>query len=55
MLGTLMTDSKFFPGPENFDPHHFLDEKGKFKKIEAFMPFSMGKCPVFTGHMNRGS
>nr|XP_020009749.1 cytochrome P450 2A4-like isoform X2 [Castor canadensis] len=43
MLGTLMTDSKFFPGPENFDPHHFLDEKGKFKKIEAFMPFSMGK------------
>lgn len=46
MLGTLMTDSKFFPGPENFDPHHFLDEKGKFKKSKTFVliPLVSDQC-----------
>ncbi|CAB1323975.1 unnamed protein product [Coregonus sp. 'balchen'] len=50
VLGTLQSvlfDESQWETPHTFNPAHFLDQEGKFRKRDAFLPFSLGKrvCP----------
>lgn len=45
VLGTLQSilfDESEWETPHTFNPGHFLDQEGKFRKRDAFLPFSLG-------------
>ncbi|XP_066451663.1 cytochrome P450 2K4-like isoform X2 [Eleutherodactylus coqui] len=42
LLHSVLRDKNYFEKPYEFHPEHFLDSEGKMKKIEAFIPFSIG-------------
>ncbi|XP_062412038.1 cytochrome P450 2J2-like [Sardina pilchardus] len=42
-LTSVMFDETEWETPHTFNPEHFLDAEGKFRRREAFVPFSIGK------------
>ncbi|KAM3618960.1 uncharacterized protein V6R79_000964 [Siganus canaliculatus] len=42
-LDSVLHDDSIWETPHSFNPQHFLDQDGKFRRRDAFLPFSTGK------------
>lgn len=43
LIGSILHDPAVFQNPGEFHPGRFLDEDGRLRKHEAFLPYSLGK------------
>ncbi|XP_019206873.1 cytochrome P450 2J6 [Oreochromis niloticus] len=43
VLNSVLNDETMWETPNSFTPQHFLNQDGKFRRREAFLPFSAGK------------
>lgn len=43
LIGSVLHDPAVFRNPEEFHPSRFLDDDGRIRKHEAFLPYSLGK------------
>ena len=41
-LASVHQDPTLWPNPEQFNPGRFLDEQGKYRKPDEFIPFGIG-------------
>lgn len=44
LLSSVLQDEDEWEKPYTFNPAHFLDKDGNFRKRDAFLPFSAGNC-----------
>lgn len=42
LLSSVLFDKNEWETPDVFNPNHFLDSEGRFRKRDAFLPFSAG-------------
>ncbi|WKX93241.1 hypothetical protein Q1695_010913 [Nippostrongylus brasiliensis] len=42
-ISILMNDERVFPEPRSFRPERFLTDDGRLRRIDEFLPFSVGK------------
>lgn len=47
MLSSVLFDKTEWETPHVFNPNHFLDSEGRFRKRDAFLPFSAGLLRFF--------
>lgn len=44
-LASVLFDENEWETPDTFNPAHFLDSEGNFRRRDAFLPFSAGSPP----------
>ncbi|KAF7641236.1 hypothetical protein LDENG_00288060 [Lucifuga dentata] len=53
ILSSVLFDNNEWETPDTFNPEHFLDSEGQFRRREAFLPFSAGKRVCLGEHLAR--